>query len=74
MQFTRFKQNTNTLLFKGSLVSQLDRANQVKTGLELSCPGRVRQRRATSRYDVGQHLVRHIDEPPDFPAPATTTR
>ena len=41
-----------------------------KTGLELSLPEVEFGNDVYFRYDSG-NLVRHIDEPPDFPAPAT---
>jgi outer membrane receptor protein involved in Fe transport len=69
-QFTNFKQNTNSLMFKGAFVSQLSNENQVKAGLEFQLP---RLEFGSEGYlvytTVGgkQVLVRHVDEPPNYP-------
>jgi outer membrane receptor protein involved in Fe transport len=70
LQTNHYVQETNTFLFKGSVVSQINVENQMKTGLEFSLP--------TVRFGNDMHftygegrLVRHINEPPDYPGPAT---
>lgn len=70
VQLTHYRQNTNTFLFKGSVVSQFRREHQVKTGLELSLPTVKFGNDVHFTYGEGT-LVRHIAEPPDFPGPAT---
>lgn len=70
VQTNHYKQTTSTMIFKGSVVSQLNLANQVKTGFELSLP-RV-EFGSDMYYSYGEGtLVRHINEPPDYPAPMT---
>ena len=69
VQLNHYLQKTNTWLVKASVVSQLNEENQAKTGFELSLPEVEFGNDVYFRYDSGT-LVRHIDEPPDFPAPA----
>ena len=70
VDFTRFKQVTNAFLVETSLVSQVNQNHQVKGGVDLQFPG---VKFGTPGYltyttvDGVQTLVRHIDEPPDFP-------
>lgn len=70
VDFGRFKQHTNAFLVKGSVLSQITPEHQVKVGGELQLP-RV-------EFGVPGHLnyvtlggeetlVRHVDEPPDYP-------
>jgi outer membrane receptor protein involved in Fe transport len=66
VEFTRFRQETNAYLLKGSIVNQASRAHQLKAGGELQysqvrfgTPGHLRS--------TGLDVVRHVDEPPDFP-------
>ncbi len=67
---SRFKQNTNTLVFKGSYVRQASDANQLKAGFDFQLP-RV-------EFGTPGHLVysqeggtltlrRYVDQPPDYP-------
>jgi outer membrane receptor protein involved in Fe transport len=68
--FTRFEQRTVTYLAKGSFVSQVNERHLVKIGGEYQLP---RVRFGTPGYLVASvkdgvpTLVRHIDEPPDYP-------
>jgi outer membrane receptor protein involved in Fe transport len=63
---TRFHQNTNTLVIKGSYVRQSSSTNQLKAGLDLQLP---RVEFGTMGYltfpvtEVGQQLVRVIEDP-----------
>jgi outer membrane receptor protein involved in Fe transport len=74
VDFTRFLQKTNTFLVKGSLVSQVNSSNQIKVGGEYQLPevqfGTPGHLTFTTINGVEQ-LVRHVDEPPDFPGPRT---
>ncbi len=74
VQLGRFLQETNTYLIKTSLVSRINPQHQLKTGLEFSLPevtfGTPGHLTFSSQNGV-ESLVRHIDEPPDFPAVAT---
>jgi len=74
VDFTRFIQKTNTFLIKGALVSQVNPANQVKLGgvyqlpdVQFGTPGYL------TYTTVGgvEQLVRHVNDPPDFPEPGT---
>jgi outer membrane receptor protein involved in Fe transport len=70
VEFTRFKQETNTLLVKGSVLSQLSPTQQIKIGGEFQLP---KVSFGTPGYLVfaqgggGEALDRHVDEPPDYP-------
>jgi outer membrane receptor protein involved in Fe transport len=73
VDFTRFTQTTNALVMKGVYESQINKANHVKLGgeyqytlLEFGHPGYLVF--ATDPVTGKQHLVRHVDEPPDYPA------
>jgi len=70
LQTNHYVQKTDTFIFKGSVVSQVNTVNQVKTGLELSLPKVEFGNDMYFTYPEGT-LVRHIDEPPDFPGVAT---
>ncbi len=70
VQLNHYRQKTNAFVMKGSVVSQLDKANQMKTGLELTLPSVQFGNDAFFTYGEGT-LVRHINEPPDYPAPHT---
>jgi len=74
VEFTRFMQKTNTYLIKGSLVSQVNPSNQIKMGGEYQLPdvqfGTPGYLTFTTVNGVEQ-LVRHVNEPPDFPEPGT---
>jgi outer membrane receptor protein involved in Fe transport len=69
-QNNHYMQKTNTFIFKGSVVSQVNAENQMKTGLEVSLPKVEFGNDMFFTYGEGS-LVRHIDEPPDYPGPAT---
>ena len=71
VDFTRFTQNTNALVAKGIYENQLDRSNHLKLGaeyqytlLQFGHPGYLVY---ASDSAGAQHLVRHVDEPPDYP-------
>lgn len=66
LQTNHYRQRTNTYLFKGSVVSQINGENQAKTGFELSLPEVEFGNDVYFTYGEG-HLVRHINEPPDYP-------
>lgn len=70
VQTNHYRQKTNTFLFKGSVVSQINPQHQLKTGLELSLPKVEFGNDVYFTYGEG-HLVRHIDEPPDYPGLVT---
>ncbi len=70
VQTNHYMQKTNTFIFKGSVVSQVNSQNQVKTGLEFSLPKVEFGNDMYFTYGEGT-LVRHINEPPDYPGPAT---
>ena len=70
IQTNHYRQETTTYLLKGSVVSQLNDEHQVKTGFELSLPKVTFGNDVYFTYGEG-HLVRHIDESPDYPGPAT---
>lgn len=71
VQFGRYLQETNALVLKASLVSQVDAEHQVKAGGEFSLPA---VRFGAPGYltfatvDGVQQVVRHENEPPDYPA------
>lgn len=70
VEFTRYIQRTNSFLVKSALVSQVTRSNQLKLGGELIIP---RVKFGPDGYltfttvDGVETLVRHVDDPPDFP-------
>lgn len=70
VDFTRFAQNTNLLLFKGSVASQLNRRHMAKVGGEVTLP-RVRfgvpGTLVYTTVNGQQGLVRHFNDPPDYP-------
>lgn len=72
VEFNRFLQRTNAYLAKGSILSQVTPEHQVKLGGELTLP-RVKfgtpGHLTYTTVDGVQTLVRHVDEPPDFPGP-----
>lgn len=74
VDFTRFLQETNTFLVKSSIVSQVNPSNQIKVGGEFQLPavrfGTPGHLVFTTVNGVEQ-LVRHVDNPPDFPGPRT---
>lgn len=70
VDLNRFKQQTNTLVAKAALTSQVSRTHLVKFGAELQystvkfgVPGYI--------IGTGLLLTRHINEPPDYPPIAT---
>ncbi|RPJ48771.1 MAG: TonB-dependent receptor [Candidatus Latescibacterota bacterium] len=68
--FTRFSQRTTTYLAKGSFVDQVNEFHLVKIGGEYQLP-RIRfgtpGHLVASIEDGIPTLVRHVDEPPDYP-------
>lgn len=67
VELGRFKQQTNTLLLKSALTSQVSRSHQLKFGIELQ---KSELKFGSPGYLVntgGTILVRHINEPPDYP-------
>ncbi len=70
VQLNHYRQKTNAWLMKGSVVSQLNQAHQMKTGLELSLPAVQFGNDVYFTYGEGT-LVRHVNQPPDYPEPAT---
>ena len=74
VQLGRFAQKTNTPLLKASIVSRVNEAHQVKSGIEASLPRvsfGVPGHLTYSSLGGVESLVRHYDDPPDFPAVAT---
>ncbi|TMQ73515.1 MAG: TonB-dependent receptor [Candidatus Eisenbacteria bacterium] len=71
VEFTRFAQTTNALVAKGVYESQLNREHHLKLGAEYQV---TRLRFGHPGYLVyatvngQQQLVRHVNEPPDYPA------
>ncbi|HEX7878076.1 MAG TPA: TonB-dependent receptor, partial [Candidatus Eisenbacteria bacterium] len=74
VDFTRFEQKTNAFLLKSAVVSQLSAEHQVKVGGEIQWPevsfGNPGYLTYTTVNGV-QTLVRHDNEPPDFPGVVT---
>ncbi|HZL85266.1 MAG TPA: TonB-dependent receptor [Candidatus Krumholzibacteria bacterium] len=70
VDFTRFHQTTNTVLFKSKLVSQVTPVQQLKLGLEMQFP---KLQFGTPGHVVltGAGLQRYVDEPPDWPGVQT---
>lgn len=69
-QFSRFKQNTNALVLKGSFSSQVTRDQQVKLGVEFQAPKLRFGVPGYLRYvadSTGQVLRRYLSDPPEFP-------
>jgi outer membrane receptor protein involved in Fe transport len=71
VEFTRFTQTTNALVVKGVYESQLNREHHLKLGgeyqyavLQFGHPGYL----VYATVNGQQQLVRHVDEPPDYPA------
>lgn len=65
VQTNHYEQTTNTMIFKGSVVSQLNIENQVKTGFELSLP-RVEFGNDVFLAYSNNELERYVDDP-DYP-------
>lgn len=70
VDFTRFKQRTDALLWKGALTSQAGAHHLLKMGgefqvprVEFGVPGYL----VFATVDGREQLVRHDNEPPDFP-------
>lgn len=76
VQTNHYVQNTNSFIFKGSVVSQVNPENQMKTGVEFSLPIVEFGTDMYFTYPEGS-LVRHPAdptapyEPPDYPGPQT---
>lgn len=70
VQFTQYLQRTNSVVLKGSVVSQVDPQNQMKAGFEASLPKvefGTPVHLSFSQLDGVNQIVRHEDEAPDFP-------
>ncbi len=65
VQTNHYQQTTNTVIFKGSVVSQLNLENQMKTGFELSLPRVEFGNDVYLSYD-NNVLERYVDDP-DYP-------
>jgi outer membrane receptor protein involved in Fe transport len=70
VDFTRFTQTTNALVLKSTFTSQIRRDQQLKMGLEYQWP--IVQFGSPGTLTYSQQngvntLVRHVDEPPNFP-------
>ncbi|MCA9752671.1 MAG: TonB-dependent receptor, partial [Gemmatimonadetes bacterium] len=70
VSFTRYRRKTNSTVFKTSLVTQPNAVHQVKVGgevnvsrVEFGSPGTL----TYATVDGVERLVRHVNEPPDFP-------
>ncbi|MFH1844943.1 MAG: TonB-dependent receptor, partial [bacterium] len=70
LQTNHYVQETNTFIFKGAVVTRINAENQMKTGIEFSLPKVEFGNDMYFTYGEGS-LVRHIDEPPDYPGPVT---
>jgi hypothetical protein len=73
VELTHFVQRTNSLVYKAQLTSQFRRDHLVKFGWESQLPRLTFGNDAHLEYgtlDGRNQLIRHIDEPPDFPAPS----
>ncbi len=66
VQTNHYRQRTNTYLFKGSVVSQINGENQAKTGFELSLP-EVKFGNDVDLVYSNNILERHVNEFPDYP-------
>ena len=72
VQFDRFRQRTNDLIVKSSMLSQVSSEHQVKVGAEVQLPRVEFGAPGTLTFvqtDAGETLIRHYDDPPDFPGP-----
>lgn len=74
VEFTRYTQTTSSLVYKGSYVTQLSSDQQIKLGVEAQNPhlefgpdGHL----DFATVDGVEQLVRHENEPPDFPGTST---
>jgi outer membrane receptor protein involved in Fe transport len=70
VDFTRFKQNTNSIVLKSSFVSQVTRDQQIKVGTEFEWPRVFFGNPGFLEYtqEGGRDsLFRHVNEPPRFP-------
>jgi outer membrane receptor protein involved in Fe transport len=65
-ELTRFEQFTNALVFKGSYVRQSSHETQLKLGVETQWPT-LRFGSPGHLVATGDTIVRHKDEPPDYP-------
>jgi len=74
VELNRFTQTTNAFLIKGSVVNQVNSIVQVKAGGELQFPAVSFGSPGTLVYTIvngQQTLVRHVDDPPDYPGVKT---
>ncbi|MBZ0270179.1 TonB-dependent receptor [bacterium] len=70
VEFTRFRQTTDDYVFKAAVASQVTSGHHGKvggefhvTGVEFGTPGTL----SYATQDGVETLIRHVDEPPDFP-------
>jgi len=66
VDLNRFEQETNAFLLKAAVVGQATHEHQVKGGVDLQFPLVRFGAPGTLTYTNGQ-LLRHLDEPPDYP-------
>jgi len=74
VELNRFTQKTNMFLVKGSVVNQVNPIVQFKAGAEAQFPAVSFGSPGTLVYtivDGVQTLVRHVNEPPDYPGVKT---
>ena len=72
VDFNRFTQTTNGAIFKATATSQITHDQQVKFGLEYQWPHVRFGNPGTLQFVQGKSgdtLVRHVNDPPDFPGP-----
>lgn len=70
VDLTRFEQKTNEVLVKGSVTSQVSSHHLLKSGVEMHFPAVSFGSPGYLDYTTGV-LVRHFDEPPEFPGVQT---
>jgi len=70
VDFGRYRRSTNALALKGSIVNQVHSDHQVKGGFEAFWP-RVEFGTPGHIVFTNGEIVRHIDEPPDYPGVQT---
>ncbi|GJM43776.1 MAG: hypothetical protein DHS20C21_06180 [Gemmatimonadota bacterium] len=74
VEFSRFRQGTEDYVFKAALASQVTPSHHGKvggefhvTGVEFGTPGHL----SYATQNGVETLIRHVDNPPDFPGPRT---
>lgn len=68
VEFTRFTQNTNSLVVKSTMASQWSREQQVKFGLEFEWPHLEFGTPGHLIYDAASGIERIENQPPHYPA------